>query len=124
MTAQEFAIVCAGNGVPLDDGQMRCFARYAELLTEWNTKVNLISRKDIDQLWERHILHGAALLFLAEFPKHARVADIGTGGGIPGIPLKICRPDLTVILFDSIRKKIAAVEAMLDDLRSLDPRME
>ena len=68
-------------------------------------------------MWERQLFHSVAVLFNAEIPHNARILDIGTGGGFPGIPMKICRPDLSVILIDSINfKKIAAVQAMIDAL--------
>ena len=124
MTEAEFVQVCEGNGLALDEGQQRCFRTFAASLTAWNAKVNLISPKDIDQLWERHVLHSVAVLLHASVVQNSRVADIGTGGGFPGIPMKICRPDLSIVLVDSIHKKIAAVDAILVDLRECDPRME
>lgn len=124
MTFDEFIRVCAGNGVALDEGQRRCFTAFATSLAAWNEKVNLVSRKDLDNLWARHMLHSVAILFHARIAHDADVADIGTGGGFPGIPLKICRPDLSFVLMDSIAKKIAAVRDMLTTLQQTDPRME
>lgn len=124
MTITEFVQICAANGLTLDDGQVTCFAAYADTLAAWNAKVNLVSRKDLDNVWERHMLHSVALLFHAEIAPGARVADIGTGGGFPGIPLKICRPDVSMTLIDSIKKKIGAVDAMIRTLYACDRRMD
>jgi len=101
---------CSANRIQLDRQHMEILERYHNDLRYWNEKVNMVSRKDIDQLWERHILHSLMLLKYAEFKPKARVLDIGTGGGLPGIPLKIARPDLRVTLVDSIAKKMKLVE--------------
>ena len=105
------------NGMELTAEQVSQLSEYVRLLLEWNQKVNLISRKDEANIWERHILHCAALVLLFDFPAGSKVIDIGTGGGLPGIPLKIFRPDLTVLLLDSTKKKIDAVSAMLSSLK-------
>jgi 16S rRNA (guanine527-N7)-methyltransferase len=107
----------------LDDEQMRLLESFARQTTEWNEKINLISRKDVEQIWEKHILHSIALLCHAEIPLNCSLADIGTGGGFPGVPLKICRPDLHVVLIDSIRKKITALQEMIAGLQKQSPRM-
>src|SRR5258708_277833 len=106
MTAEDFVRVCVENGLALDAGQSALMREYATQLTEWNAKLNLISRKDIDQLWNRHLLHCAAILWNTQIPLNARIADLGAGGGLPGIVLKICRPDLQIVMIDSIGKKI------------------
>ncbi|HOV98833.1 MAG TPA: 16S rRNA (guanine(527)-N(7))-methyltransferase RsmG [Bacteroidota bacterium] len=104
------------NGMELTAEQVSQLSEYVRLLLEWNQKVNLISRKDEENIWERHILHSAALVLLFDFPAGSKVIDIGTGGGLPGIPLKIFRPDLELLLLDSTKKKIDAVSAMLSSL--------
>jgi len=77
---------------------------------EWNEKINVISRKDIDSLYEKHVLHSLAIATQFEFNKGMNIVDIGTGGGFPGIPLGIFFPEATFHLVDSIGKKIKVVE--------------
>ncbi len=97
---------CTLNGLSLEEERMGRLARYAEDLLYWNEKVNLISRKDIPHLWERHILHSITPVLAGYVPETGRMLDIGTGGGLPGIPIKIVRPGLDVVLLDSIAKKV------------------
>lgn len=79
---------------------------------EWNAKINVISRKDIDNLYERHVLHSLAIAKFAHFNKGMRVLDVGTGGGFPGIPLAIYFPDTQFLLVDSVGKKLKVIEAL------------
>jgi 16S rRNA (guanine527-N7)-methyltransferase len=109
-------LICLRNGLALSDAQISLLARYVEALLEWNSKVNLISRRDQENVWFSHILHSLALLFYVELPDSARVLDLGTGGGLPGIPIAIARPGLEIVLLDSIRKKTTAVQEMVDRL--------
>jgi 16S rRNA (guanine527-N7)-methyltransferase len=110
MNALEFWTLCSANGIVLDDEQMRNFDRYhGELLTK-NKSINLVSRTDTDNVWDRHILHSLAVLRYADIKPKARILDIGTGGGFPGLPLKIARPDLHATLVDSIAKKSKATQ--------------
>ena len=102
----EFWTVCSSNGLVFSPEQMRDFERFHDEILYWNKQVNLISRKDEENIWERHILHSLAILKYAEIPQKARCIDVGTGGGFPGIPLKIARPDIRITLTDSIAKKI------------------
>lgn len=90
--------------------QTNQFAQLEALYKEWNEKINVISRKDIDSLYERHVLHSLALAVLCNFDKGAQVVDIGTGGGFPGIPLAIFFPEVEFLLSDSIGKKIKVVQ--------------
>ena len=90
--------------------------RYARLLSEWNTKINLVSRKDIALLKERHLLPILPATVLKGWDSIKTVLDVGTGGGIPGIPLSILFPQIHFTLVDSIQKKIFAVSAMVDAL--------
>lgn len=83
--------------------------RFAELFKDWNSKINLISRNDVKNLEERHILHSLAIAKFIDFPNGAKVADVGTGGGFPGMPLAIMFPKVHFYLIDSIRKKINVV---------------
>lgn len=82
------------------------------LYREWNEKINVISRKDIDSLYEKHVLHSLTIAAAFDFTKGMQVIDIGTGGGFPGIPLAIFFPDTQFHLVDSIGKKIKVVEAV------------
>jgi 16S rRNA (guanine527-N7)-methyltransferase len=76
------------------------------LYTEWNDKINVISRKDIDNLYERHVLHSMGIVKFLHFKSGSRIMDVGTGGGFPGIPLAIYYPDVQFHLVDSINKKL------------------
>lgn len=87
----------------------------AELL-RWNAKINLISRQDEKNVWEKHVLGSLSVLFNFRFPTNSRVFDLGTGGGLPGIPLAILEPSIHFTLVDSIRKKITAVDQMVKTL--------
>lgn len=84
------------------------------LYKEWNTQINVISRKDIDALYERHVLHSLAIAALCNFHAGAEVVDIGTGGGFPGIPLAIFFPEVNFLLSDSIGKKIKVVQGVAE----------
>jgi 16S rRNA (guanine527-N7)-methyltransferase len=120
MTTEELAQLCGLNGLELSSQQCKLLDRYAQLLKEKNQVVNLISRKDEDNILEKHILHSLTLLMpcISPFiiPQSAMVFDIGTGGGLPGIPIKIVRPDVTITLVDSIGKKITAVQEFIGAL--------
>ena len=80
------------------------------LYEEWNSQINVISRKDLDQLYVRHVLHSLAIHKFLQFAPGSRVLDIGTGGGFPGIPLAILNPEVQFVLVDSIGKKIKVVQ--------------
>jgi 16S rRNA (guanine527-N7)-methyltransferase len=82
------------------------------LYKEWNTKINVISRKDIDSLYEKHVLHSLAIAAAFDFPGGINIIDIGTGGGFPGVPLAIFFPDVQFHLVDSIGKKLKIVDAI------------
>jgi 16S rRNA (guanine527-N7)-methyltransferase len=106
MDLVKFWTVCSLNGIILDDMQMTLFERYHRELLYWNEKINLISRRDSENLLQRHILHSLTILKYVNFQQKAKCIDIGTGAGLPGIPLKIARPDIYMLLVDSIAKKI------------------
>lgn len=94
--------------------QLQQLATLQDLYTEWNAKINVISRKDIGSLYERHILHSLAIAAAFEFTPGMEIIDIGTGGGFPGIPLAIFFPGARFHLVDSIGKKIKVVEAVAE----------
>lgn len=85
------------------------FKLLQNLYNDWNSKINVISRKDIDHLYERHILHSLAIAKIISFTPNTSILDVGTGGGFPGIPLAILFPDCHFHLVDSIAKKIKVV---------------
>ena len=94
----------------LRDVQKQQFAALDALYRDWNSKINVISRKDIDNLYEHHILHSLAIAELIRFKPGTNIMDLGTGGGFPGIPLAIMFPEATFHLVDSIGKKIRVCE--------------
>ncbi|MBQ2488652.1 MAG: 16S rRNA (guanine(527)-N(7))-methyltransferase RsmG [Bacteroidales bacterium] len=101
----------------LDDTQWGRLEMLRPLYEEWNSKINVISRKDIENLYPNHVLHSLAIAKLIQFEPGSRVMDLGTGGGFPGIPLAILFPDVTFDLVDSIGKKIKVVNAVCEALQ-------
>ncbi len=94
----------------LTEEQKNQFAKLENLYKEWNEKINVVSRKDMESLYEKHILHSLGIAKVMEFAPNTKVLDIGTGGGFPGIPLAILFPEVQFTLIDSIGKKITVVK--------------
>ena len=94
----------------LSDRQSKQFEALYDLYVDWNGKINLISRKDIENLYEKHILHSLGIAKIIRFTDNSAILDVGTGGGFPGIPLAIMFPKVYFLLVDSIGKKVKAAE--------------
>lgn len=100
----------------LSDDQISKFEKLEELYQDWNLKINVVSRKDIDELYLRHVLHSLAITKLIQFKAGSKLMDVGTGGGFPGIPLAIMFPECSFHLVDSIAKKLKVVSNVVDGL--------
>jgi 16S rRNA (guanine527-N7)-methyltransferase len=100
----------------LTSEQKELFRSLEDLYNTWNSKINVISRKDISQLYERHVLHSLAIGKFIKFIPGSKILDVGTGGGFPGIPLAILLPDVNFHLIDSIGKKIKVVNEISSSL--------
>jgi len=100
----------------LTEGQLQQFKRLETLYKHWNSLINVISRKDIDELYLRHVLHSLGIAKVQHFKSNTHILDVGTGGGFPGIPLAIMFPETKFYLVDSIGKKIKVVQEVVNAL--------
>jgi 16S rRNA (guanine527-N7)-methyltransferase len=109
--------------------QTKQFAALQNVYADWNEKINVISRKDIDALYERHVLHSLAIATVFQFKEGQKIIDLGTGGGFPGVPLAILFPEVEFLLVDSIQKKLKVIDAVsealqLQNITTLHSRVE
>lgn len=101
----------------LTDNQVNQFTKLQDLYADWNSKINVVSRRDIDELYLRHVLHSLGIAKIQSFLPESKILDVGTGGGFPGIPLAILFPEVKFHLVDSIGKKIKVVEEVVEGLQ-------
>ncbi len=97
----------------VSEKQIQQFSALQSLYTEWNKKINVVSRKDLGNFYEHHVLHSLAIATQFDFPDGYEIMDLGTGGGFPGIPLAIFFPEVHFHLVDSINKKLKVIEAVI-----------
>jgi 16S rRNA (guanine527-N7)-methyltransferase len=100
----------------LNEEQQEQFAKLEALYKDWNQKINVVSRKDIDELYLRHVLHSLGIAKIQSFNEGSHILDVGTGGGFPGIPLAILFPNVKFTLVDAIGKKIKVVDEVVEGL--------
>ncbi|QRM88160.1 16S rRNA (guanine(527)-N(7))-methyltransferase RsmG [Lacinutrix sp. WUR7] len=100
----------------LTEDQIDKFTKLEALYQDWNLKINVVSRKDIDELYLRHVLHSLAIAKVVDFKPKTKIMDVGTGGGFPGIPLAILYPECSFHLVDSINKKLNVVREVVEGL--------
>lgn len=129
MTLVDFWMLCSTNGIILDLEQREQFERYIGELQYWNEKINLVSRKDMENLIEHHIMHSLSIVKYFDFKEKAKILDIGTGGGLPGIPVAIACPHVKMTLCDSMAKKVKVTEMFakhtgIKTIRTIRERVE
>lgn len=101
----------------ISDDKLKVYQEFKKVFTSWNKKINCVSRKDMENFEERHILHSLAISKVISFPNESKILDVGTGGGFPGLPLAIMFPDVHFHLIDGIGKKIKVVQGVIDELQ-------
>jgi len=119
-----FARWCNEHGIAITDNQLCQFSLFKENLLDWNTRINLTAITDNDEVWQKHFADSLTLLPLlpALSPNTLRFIDVGCGAGFPGLPIKIIRPDISMTLLDSLRKRIFFLEDTINRLGLLDIR--
>ncbi len=108
----------------LNKKQIDQFSKLKNIYEYWNNKINIISRKDIENIYLRHVLHSLAIAKFIKFKKNTTILDLGTGGGFPGIPLAIIFPESNFILVDSIKKKIGVVREVVKEIELQNVKFE
>src|SRR5699024_5938153 len=116
MTPGQFQAALQEKGIKLDANQMEQFARYFQLLVEWNKKINLTALTGEEDVYLKHFYDSITAAFYQDFTKRQRVCDVGAGAGFPSIPLKICFPQLQVTIIDSLKKRIGFLQALKKEL--------
>jgi 16S rRNA (guanine527-N7)-methyltransferase len=111
-----FKDICVKNSLVITDEQLLLLGKFVDLLILKNQEINLISQKSESNIWEDHILHSLSFLFYIKLKKDAKILDLGSGGGLPGIPLKILFPQMGITLLDSTKKKIIADNEIIKSL--------
>ena len=106
----------AEYGIPVSPRQAEQFQVYLEMLTEWNQKINLTALKEPEEIAEKHFLDSILILKFGKIPQGAKLIDVGTGAGFPGVPLKILRPDLRLTLLDGLQKRLIFLNELLSSL--------
>lgn len=129
MDLVEFWTKCAINGIVLDEEQREQLKRYHQEMLYWNKLVNLISRKDEENFLEKHLFHSLSVLKYVDIPEKSKCMDIGTGGGLPGLPIAVAAKHIEMTLVDSIKKKvnitrIFAQHTTLRNLKVINARVE
>mgnify|MGYP000078052901 CR=1 FL=1 len=129
MDLVEFWTKCAINGIVLDEEQREQLKRYHQEMLYWNKQVNLISRKDEENFLEKHLFHSLSVLKYVDIPEKSKCMDVGTGGGLPGLPIAVAAKHIEMTLVDSIKKKvnitrIFAQHTTLRNLKVINARVE
>ena len=112
----DVCLILQEHQIAITPPQKDLLQAYHSALLEWNAKVNLISKKNESLFWEKHLLHSLSVLIFFPISQGISICDLGTGGGLPGIPISILRPDLKMTLMDSIQKKTKALQSILQTL--------
>lgn len=113
----EFEQILKKSNLEISEQMVEMFEKYADLLVEWNKKMNLTAITELREIAVKHFLDSLLTLDVFEIPHGAAVIDVGTGAGFPGVPIKIVRPDVDLTLLDSLNKRIKFLEALKDDLK-------
>lgn len=113
----ELKMWCKARGIAINDGQLNQFSEYKKNLLEWNQRINLTAITDDEGVWQKHFADSLTLLsFLPDVGREISLIDVGSGAGFPGLPIKIMRPDISVTLLDSLRKRIFFLEDTVNQL--------